>query len=146
MELSMQKGEFEEWMDTVPLQLRNDPLWNSTYYRLAMYLYDKVWQDCEILRKDFRGREIIQQLVRSAGGICANLEEAYGRGVGSADFVRIMRIALGEARETHGWYLRARHLFPEQLLDQRLDIIKQITLILSSTIASHRSKLTRSNS
>jgi four helix bundle protein len=142
----MGKVEFDEWINSVPTQLRNDPLWNSTYYRLAMFLYDKAWQDCEVLRKDFRGREIVQQLVRSAGGICANLEEAYGRGVGSADYVRILRIALGEARETHGWYLRARHLLPEELLDQRLDILKQITSILSSTIASHRSNLARANS
>ena len=127
----MKDVEFDEWMENVPAQLRNDLLWDSTYYRLAMYLFDKVWLDCEILRKDFRGREIVQQLVRSAGGISANLEEAYGRGVGSADYVRILRIALGEARETHGWYLRARHLISDQLLDLRLDIIKQITLILS---------------
>ena len=140
----MKDVEFDEWVDTVPMQLRNDPLWNSVYYRLAMYLFDKVWQDCEILRKDFRGREIVQQLVRSAGGISANLEEAYGRGVGSADYVRILRIALGEARETHGWYLRARHLLSEQLLELRLVTIKQITSILSSTIASHRSKLNKS--
>lgn len=139
----MKDVEFDEWVDTVPEQLRNDPLWSSAYYRLAMYLFDKVWQDCEILSKDFRGREIVQQLVRSAGGISANLEEAYGRGVGSADYVRILRIALGEARETHGWYLRARHLLPDQLLELRLDIIKQITSILSSTIASHRSKLNK---
>jgi four helix bundle protein len=111
-----------------------------------MYLFDKVWQDCEILRRDFRGREIVQQLVRSAGGISANLEEAYGRGVGSADYVRILRIALGEARETHGWYLRARNLLSDQLLELKLDIIKQITSILSSTIASHRSKLNKNQS
>jgi len=140
----MRDVEFDEWVGTVPVQLRNDPLWNSAYYRLAMFLFDKVWQDCELLRKDFRGREIAQQLVRSAGSIGSNLEEAYGRGVGSADYVRILRIALGEARETHGWYLRARHLIPDQLLDLRLDIIKQITSILSSTIASHRSKLNKS--
>ncbi len=137
----MKDVEFDEWEDTVPVQLREDVLWSSAYYRLAMYLFDKVWLDCEILRKDFRGREIVQQLMRSAGGISANLEEAYGRGVGSADYVRILRIALGEARETHGWYLRARHLLPGEILDLRLDIIKQITSILSSTIASHRSKL-----
>jgi hypothetical protein len=40
------------------------------------------------------------------------MEEAYGRGVGTADDVRILRIALGEGRETQGWYVRARHLIP----------------------------------
>ena len=116
--------DFENWVENVPSQLRQDPLWHSAYYRLSMYLYDQAWTDCEVLRRDYRGREIGQQLIRSAGSICGNLEEAYGRGVGSADYVRILRIALGEARETQGWYLRARHLLSKIVLDQRLDILK----------------------
>ena len=93
-----------EWVETIPKKYRLDPLWGTTaYYRMAMYLYDLAWQDCDQLRHDLRGREIASQLIRSAGGICANLEEAYGRGVGSLDYLRIVRIALGEARETQGW-------------------------------------------
>ncbi len=69
----------EEWEETVPLKMRSDPLGKSVYYRLAMYLYDLTWQDCIVLKKDFRGREIVCQLVRSTVGICANLVEAYGR-------------------------------------------------------------------
>ena len=71
----------------MPLKMRSDPLWKSVYYRLAMYLYDLTWQDCIVLKQDFHGREIMYQLIRSTGGICANLEEAYGRGVGIADHV-----------------------------------------------------------
>ena len=132
---------FQEWQECAPKRLREDPLRASTYYRLARYLYDLVWLDCESLRKDFRGREIVQQMVRSAGGICANLEEAYGRGVGTADYVRIVRIALGEARETQGWYLRSRHLLPPELLESRLQILNQIITLLARTISSHREKL-----
>jgi four helix bundle protein len=103
-----------------------------------------VWSDCETLRKDFRSREIVGQLLRSSGSICANLEEAYGRGVGSADYVRILRIALGEARETQGWYLRARHVLPEELLSRRTHLVSQVIALLVSTIASHRRKLANS--
>jgi four helix bundle protein len=32
--------------------------------------------------KDIRGRAIAEQLIRSVGSICANIEEGYGRGFG----------------------------------------------------------------
>lgn len=137
---------FQEWQAIAPKRLREDPLWSSTYYQLAMYLYDLVWLDCADLRQDFRGREIVQQLIRSAGGVCANLEEAYGRGVGTADYIRIMRIALGEARETQGWYLRARHVLQPEVVESRLQIIVQIITLLVRTISSHRNKLHKSSS
>lgn len=108
---------FEEWVKTLPDSLRNDPLWKSAYYRLSMYLYDLMWIDVEIINKDFRGREIVHQLVRSAGSVCANMEEAYRRGIGTADYVRIMRISLGELGETQGWYFRARHILGSELLE-----------------------------
>ncbi|MEJ5239842.1 MAG: four helix bundle protein [Anaerolineales bacterium] len=136
---------FDEWQKTIPDYIRNDPLWESGYYRLALYLYDLVWQDCGLLKRDFRGREIAGQIIRSAGGICANLEEAYGRGVGTADYVRVMRIALGEARETRGWYFRARRILPPELLSHRATLTGKLIAMLSSTISSHRNNLGKSS-
>jgi four helix bundle protein len=135
---------FDEWLKTVPSRLKADPLWNSAYYRLAMYLYDLVWQDCELLRNDVRGREIVHQLIRSSGGICANMEEAYGRGVGTPDHIRVLRIALGEARETQGWYVRSRYLLPVAKLDQRLDLINQVISLIVKSISVQRRNLARS--
>jgi hypothetical protein len=62
------------------------------------------------------------------------MEDAYGRGVGSRDYVRIMRIALGEARETQGGYIRARHTLPTVLIEQRLDLINEVKFSLVTTI------------
>ena len=140
----MEKLSFEDWLTTVPARLKSDPLWESAYYRLAMYLYDLVWQDCELLKLDFRGREIVHQLVRSSGGICANMEEAYGRGVGTPDHIRVLRIALGEARETQGWYVRSRHVLPPDKVDKRLDLINQVISLIVKAIAFQRRNLTRS--
>lgn len=134
---------YEQWEATVPDNLRADPLWKSSYYRMGMYLYHLVWLDCSHMRTDYRGRSVSDQLIRSAGGICANVEEAYGRGVGTADYVRILRIALGEARETQGWYFRARHILPNDLVDRRVDLITQVIAILVSTISKHRQNLIR---
>ena len=130
----------DEWVKTLPASLRNDPLWKSAYYRLAMYLYDLMWLDAEKINKDFRGREIVHQLVRSSGSVCANMEEAYRRGIGTPDFVRIMRISLGELGETQGWYFRARHILGAELLDKRIAVIQQAIALTVTVIDQNRRK------
>lgn len=131
---------FEEWVKTLPDSLRNDPLWKSAYYRSAMYLYDLVWIDSAAINKDFRGREIVHQAVRSAGSVCANMEEAYRRGIGTADFVRIMRIALGELGETQGWYFRSRHILSQATLDKRIKVIQQAIALTVTAIDKNRKR------
>ncbi len=108
-----------------------------------MYLYDLAWEDCLLLKTDFRGREIVGQLIRSAGSVCANLEEAYGRGVGTADYVRIVRIALGETREMQGWYYRSRHILPNELIESRLSTINSLIAAVVNTISHHRKNLNK---
>ncbi len=129
---------FETWAAELPIHIKKQPLWKSRYYQMSMYLYDLVWEDYARLEKDVRGKEIARQMIRSAGSISANIEEAYGRGIGTKDHTRILRISLGEARETQGWYFRARHLLSEELLSQRLDIIDQVIALLITTINHNR--------
>jgi len=131
---------FDEWVNTLPALLRSDPLWKSAYYRLAMYLYDLVWLDSVVINKDFRGREIVYQIVRSAGSVCANMEEGYRRGIGTADFVRIMRISLGELGETQGWYFRSRHILSSETLDKRIKVIQQAIALTVTAIDKNRKR------
>ena len=71
-------------------------------YQLALQLFNDFWDDSEILGKDFRGRELAKQQVRSLDSVCANIEEGYGRGYGK------------ECRRTNGCRPRSRHpLFPD---------------------------------
>jgi hypothetical protein len=88
---------YEEWEAQVPEEIRQDPLWQMEAYRLALYLYDLAWEDCQQLMRDPRGRAIAEQLIRSAGSICANIEEGYGRGMGRqyAQFWAILWVLLG---------------------------------------------------
>ena len=46
-------------------------------YQAARRLFDEVWEDSEILGRDYRGKELVRQLVRSLDSICANIEEGY---------------------------------------------------------------------
>lgn len=135
--------DIKDWEDSLPEKLRSSPLWKSDYYRLAMYLSDLVCEDCSILQKDYRSREFVSQLTRSVGSICANIEEAYGRGIGTPDYIHIMRIALGEAREAQGWYFRSRHAFQPTLVEYRVEILNQIIALLVNAISRHKKALGR---
>jgi len=131
---------FDEWVKTLPDSLRNDPLWKSAYYRFSMYIYDLMWLDTEKINKDFRGREIVHQVVKSSGSVCANMEEAYRRGIGTPDFVRIMRISLGELGETQGWYFRSRHILGSEILDKRIEVIQKTIALTVTAINQNRRK------
>jgi len=62
--------------------LMKDKLEVVYFYQNALQLWEMCWSDTEILQKDFRGKEIAKQLIRSCGSISANIEEGYGRGFG----------------------------------------------------------------
>lgn len=120
---------FEEWQMSVPPQIREGPLWKFQVYPKALFLYELVWLDCEKLKKDPCGRAVAEQIIRSAGSISANLEEGYGRGFGNEN-AYFQRVALGSARETQGWYFRARRLLSEDVLSHRLKLVDEIISLL----------------
>jgi len=128
---------YEEWLAHVPEGLQADPLWVFEAYRTALFLADLAWFDCDKLAVDLRGKAIARQLIRSAGSVPANIEEGYGRGYGK-DYARFLRIAIGSARETRGWYFRGRHVFDDSLLQHRLNLIDE--LIRNLVIAAKKQR------
>ena len=128
---------YEEWVEQMPDAIKKDALWQFTAYRKALYLYDLVWADCDLLMRDIRGREVTRQVIRASGSISANMEEGYGRGY-SKDRDYFLRIALGSARETRGWYVRSRHLLPIDLLDHRISLASEIIALLVTEISKKR--------
>jgi len=81
---------------------------------------------------------ISRQLLRSATGIGANVEEALAA-QSRKDFVSKMNIALKEARETRYWLklIRDSHYFDIDL-SSYLEQIEEIIKILSSIVKSSR--------
>lgn len=111
----------------------DDRLESFGIYQLACQLFDDFWADSEIRGKDYRGRELVKQQVRSLDSICANIEEGYGRGFGK-EWPQHLKIARGEARESRGRYRRSRHLLPAEVMTKRLATLDQIIGGLTNTI------------
>jgi four helix bundle protein len=134
---------YEDWLKTVPDDLKQDALWQFKIYPKTLFLYDLLWEDCGRMMKDVRGEAIVKQIIRSGGSISANIEEGFGRGFG-ADFAYFLRIALGSARETRGWYYRARRLLPSDVMQHRLQLLDEIisALVGASNYQKRRGKRT----
>lgn len=130
-------ASFEQWQTMVSEFIRADPLWKYVAYPKALFLYDLAWHDCEHLLNDVRGRKLAEQLIRAASSISANIEERYSKGFG-ADYARYLQIALGSARETRGWYWRARYLIPRAVVDHRMMLLTEIISLLLTTIPQQR--------
>jgi four helix bundle protein len=108
-------------------------------YQIARQLFDDFWSDSELLGKDYRGRELSKQQVRSLDSVCANIEEGYGRGFGK-ELPQRLKIARGEARESLGRYARCNHLLPADLINQRLATLDHIIGGLTNTINTIEAK------
>lgn len=128
---------FEAWKGTVHTSIRNDPLWNFQVYPKTLLIYNLVWEDCEYLLKDVRGRKIADQIIRSVGSVSANIEKGYGRGYGK-DYGYHLRIAIAEARESRGWYWKGRKLLPPEVLDYRMKLLSEIIAMLAPNLDCQR--------
>jgi four helix bundle protein len=76
-------------------------------------------------------------LIRSAGSISANVEEGQGRGFGK-DRDYSLRIGLGSARESKGWYYRAKALLADDVLAHRLELVGEVIALLLTEINKRR--------
>ena len=110
-----------------------DRLESFGIYQVARRLFDDFWNDSEILGRDYRGRELSKQQIRSLDSICANMEEGFGRGFGK-ELPQHLKISRGEARESRGRYERCNHLLPSETIAQRVAALTHIIGGLSKTI------------
>src|SRR5258707_9601981 len=102
-----------------------DRLESYGIYKLACQLFDDFWSDSEILGKDYRGRELTKQQVRSLDSVCANMEEGYGWGFGK-EWPQRLKISRGEAHESRGPYVRCPHLLSAEVINKHLATLYHI--------------------
>ena len=116
-----------------------DRLDDLIFYRKSCELWDLFWNDSEVLLADLRGRRIADQLTRSVGSVGANIEEGYGRGFGK-EYPQFLRYSRCSARESKGWYWRARFLLGQEIVKNRIALIDEIIAMLSATIHTLENK------
>jgi four helix bundle protein len=116
-----------------------DALDKVIFYQKSIQLWNLFWEDSEILMRDFRGKELTRQLVRSIDSISANIEEGYGRGYGK-EYPQFLRISRGSARESKGRYKRCSKLLTDNVIEQRVMLLNEIIAMETKTIETLENK------
>lgn len=119
-----------------------DRLESFGIYRLAQQAFAEFWDVSEILGRDYRGRELVKQQVRSLDSVCANIEEGYGRGFGK-ELPQHLKIARGEARESRGRYERCVRLLSAEAIKKQTETLSKIIGGLTKTIQTIESRPNR---
>ena len=130
---------FEEWLESVPDELRTDPLWRMEAYRLGVFAGELAWRDVSKLAQDRRTRSLSDQLFRAVGSVAANIAEGYSRS-SHKDQARFYEYALGSAREARTWYYQGRPVLSEEVVAHRLQLLTQITRLLLATVRATRGR------
>jgi len=121
---------YGDWVKAVPVEIREDPLWNQGAYRLALFAADLGWHDVTKLFRDGRTSKLSAQLFDAVGSIGANISEGYSRGH-QKDRARFYEYALGSARESRTWYFDGRHVLGETVAQHhRIGLQTQIIRLL----------------
>lgn len=130
---------YHDWLNTVPKEISGDLLWKMKVYRLSLFLSDLAWKDIKVISKNKIMISLCDQLYRATGSICANIEEGYSK-KSNFDRARYFEYALGSARESRGWYYRARHNFDREIYKNRLALLTDIIKLLLRMIPAERKR------
>ncbi len=129
----------DEWLATVPEEIKSDPLWSLEVYQLGLFVGDIAWQDASALAKVPLTRDLADQLYRAVCSISANIAEGYSRSTGK-DRARFLEYALGSAREARDWYHKSRHTLRHEVVQHRIGILTQIIKMLNVLTPAQRRK------
>jgi four helix bundle protein len=109
----------------------------------ALELFGLTVHNLIPLAKKPETARLVSQQIASADSIAAGIEEGCGRG-NRTEYARFLIFSRGSAQETLGRFHRLRHRLPEDGVEHRRQLCQEIIAILSVTIKTLRSGMTRS--
>jgi four helix bundle protein len=130
---------FNEWVLSLPKDLKDDSLWKMEVYRLALFATEVGWYDVTELMKDKRTHSLSDQLYRSLGSISANIAEGYSHHTGKSR-AQYYQYALGSARESRDWYYKAHHILKDDVVNHRIALMTQVIKLLLVMVPQQRGK------
>ena len=133
---------FQEWMEKVSPDFKDDVLWKMTVFRISMFLGELSWYDVTKLVADRRMIKLSDQLYEAVGSVDANIAEGYSRSSGK-DRARFMEYSLGSARESRQWYYKGRHVLSEKVAFHRIQLLPQIIRLLLTMTPKERGRTIR---
>ena len=108
-------------------------------YRKALELFDVIVADLTPFGRHPVCAGLVRQQVDAADSICANLEEGYGRG-SKKEFIHIIRIARGSAREVLGRCDGFRHWLRAEAVVGQSSLANEVVAILSRSLKTLESR------
>lgn len=105
-------------------------------WRKADDLFVDLISDIELFPHTQAARVIIDQLIRAAGSISANIAEGFGRR-NRGDFAYRLGISRGETNESHNWYHKCGRLkyLSIEIVTKRKAVLEEIEKMLTSLIS-----------
>ena len=134
--------KYADWLEAVPFEITNDPIWKLEVYRFALFAGDIGREDVKKLSKEKLMLSVADQLHRSLNSISANLTEGYSRSKG-LDRARFIEISLGSARESRDWYYKSRQVLSPEVIKHRMELLTRIIGMLTAMIPHQRKNAIR---
>ena len=128
-----------EWAElNVPAAMKSGPMWRLPGYRFALYLGDLAQTaDAPRIRRDYRTRPHLSQLLDAVGSISANIADGYGRTSGP-ERAKFYEYSESSAREAVDWYFKVRFALDPAVFDSRIDLLFRIQRIQRTAIIRER--------
>ena len=137
METRRETEQQRDWERACPVAITSDVLWKLDAYRAALFLQHVSLADCRSVFASARAPTVEDQLRSAAGSVGAHLSEGYSRST-RADRLKFLGYALGSVRECASWYLSARDILPDAVIDERLTLIMRNRTLILGLIRSIR--------
>ena len=90
---------------------------------------------CEGMPRNFSGRHVADQLLRSATSVAANYAEA-SEAESPADFIHKLRLALKELKESRVWLLFGERIDPSRSVVALRQESRELMRMMSSSVAT----------